>query len=59
MTEYFPEPKYLGTNVKSELYLSNYATEATKADLKIQQRLIHQILLKQTDLANLKFDVDK
>ena len=41
MTEYFPEPKYLGTNVKSELYLSNYATEATKADLKIQQWLIH------------------
>ena len=31
MSEYFPKPKSLETNVKVELYLSNYAT---KADLK-------------------------
>ena len=31
MTEYFPEPKYLGRRVKVELNLSNYAT---KIDLK-------------------------
>ena len=31
MSEYFPKPKSLGTNVKVELDLSNYAT---KADLK-------------------------
>ena len=31
MTEYFPKPKSLGTNVKVESDLSNYAT---KPDLK-------------------------
>ena len=31
MSEYFPKPNSLGTNVKVELDLSNYAT---KADLK-------------------------
>ena len=31
MSEYFPKPKPLGENVKVELDLSNYATEA---DLK-------------------------
>ena len=31
MSEYFPKPKSLGTNVKVGLDLSNYAT---KADLK-------------------------
>ena len=57
MSEYFPEPKTLGGKVKVELYLSNYAT---KADLEqMQQELIHQNLLKKTDLANLKSDVDK
>ena len=43
MAQYFPEPKSLGRRVKVELDLSNYAT---KADLKIQQVLIHQNLLK-------------
>ena len=43
MTQYFPEPKSLGRRVKVELDLSNYAT---KADLKIQQVLIHENLLK-------------
>ena len=31
MSEYFPEPKYLGGRMKVELDLSDYAT---KADLK-------------------------
>ena len=44
MSEYFPKPHSLGANVKVELYLSNYAT---KTDLKMQQELIHQILLKR------------
>ena len=44
MSEYFPEPKSLGGRVKDELDLSNYAT---KADLKMQQVLIHQNLLKR------------
>ena len=43
MSEYFPEPKTLGGRVKVELDLSNYAT---KTDLKMQQVLIHQNLLK-------------
>ena len=44
MSEYFPEPKSFGGRVKVELDLSNYAT---KADLKTQQVLIHQKLLKK------------
>ena len=43
MSEYFPEPKSLGANVKVELDLSNYAT---KADLKNAAELIHWLLLK-------------
>ena len=42
--------------MKVELDLSNYET---KADLKIQLVLIHRILLKKTDVANLNSDVDK
>ena len=44
MTGYFAEPKSLGAKVKVELDLSNYATEA---DLKMQQVMIHQNLLKR------------
>ena len=44
MNEYFPKPKSLRANVKFELDLSNYATTA---DLKMQQVLIYQILLKK------------
>ena len=40
---YFPEP-YTRGEKKVELDLSNYAT---KSDLKTQQMLIHQILLKR------------
>ena len=37
MSEYFPQPKYLGERVKYELDLSNYVT---KPDLKMGQVLI-------------------
>ena len=43
MSEYFPEPKTLRGRVKVELDLSTFAT---KADLKMQQLLIYQNLLK-------------
>ena len=43
MSEYFPKPNSLGANVKVEVDLSNYAT---KQDLKMQQELIHHLLLK-------------
>ena len=61
MSEYFPKPKSLRANVKGELDLSNYAT---KADLKVATGVasckLHWILLKkESDLANLKSDVDK
>ena len=55
MSEYFPKSKSLRVNVKVELDFFNYAT---KADLKMQQLLTHQILLKKTDLDNLKSDTD-
>ena len=44
MSEYFPKPKPFGGKVRVELDLSNYAT---KADLKMQQVLIHQNVLKR------------
>ena len=44
MSEYFPKRKCLRGNVKVELDLSNYAT---KKILKMQQVLIHRILLKR------------
>ena len=44
MSEYFPKPRTLRGNVKVELNLSNYAI---KADLKMQQVLIHRDLLKR------------
>ena len=44
MSEYFPKPSFLGTNVKVELDFFNYAI---KTDLKMQQLLIHNLLLKQ------------
>ena len=57
MSEYFLKPKSLGANVKVELDLPTYAT---KADFKkMRQVLIQRILLKKTNLANLKSDVDK
>ena len=53
---YFSKSKSLGANVKAELDLSNYAT---KADLKNETGVDTSDFAKKTDLANLKFDVDK
>ena len=56
MSEYFSKPKSLGANVKVDLDLSNYAT---KVDLKNAAGVDTSDFAKKTDLANLKFDVDK
>ena len=56
MSECFPKPKPLRAIVKVELDLSNYAT---KADLKNVTGVDTLNLAKQTDLVNLKSDVDK
>ena len=56
MSEYFPKPKSLGTNVKVKLDLSNYATQL---DLKKATVLYTMGFAKKTDLVNLKSDVDK
>ena len=56
MNEYFPKPNSLGTNIKFELDLSNYAT---KVDLKNTTGVDTSSFAKKTDLANLKSDVDK
>ena len=56
MREYFPTPKSLGANVKVELDLPNYGT---KADLKNATGVDATPFAKETDLANLKSDVDK
>ena len=56
MSEYIPQQKSSGANVKFELDLSNYAT---KADLKNVAVLDISDFAKNTDLANLKSGVDK
>ena len=56
MSNYFPKPKFLGANVKTELDLSNYTT---KSDLKNVIGVDTSDFAKKTDLANLKSDVDK
>ena len=56
MSECFPKPKSLRAIVEVELDLSNYAT---KADLKNATGVDTLNLAKQTDLVNLKSDVDK
>ena len=56
MSEYFPKPKSLGTNVKVKLDLSNYPTQL---DLKKATVLYTMGFAKKTDLVNLKSDVDK
>ena len=56
MSGYFPKPNSLGTNVKVELDLSNYAT---KSDLKNASGVDTSSFAKKTDLAKLKSDVDK
>ena len=44
MSEYFPKPRSFGERVEVELDLSSYTS---KTDFKMQQILIHQILLKR------------
>ena len=56
MSENFPKPRPLGTNVKIELDLSNHVT---KTDLKFATGVDTSYFAKKTDLANLKSDVDK
>ena len=56
MSEYFPKPKSLGPNVKVELDLSDYTT---KTDLENATSIDTLDFAKNTDLANLKSDVDK
>ena len=56
MSEYFPEPKSLGANVKAELDLSNYAT---KTDFKNATGVDKTRFAKKVDLASLKSDIDE
>ena len=56
MSGYFSKPKCLGGKVKVELHLSNYAT---KADLKNAAGVDTSDFTKDTDLTNLKSDVDR
>ena len=57
MGYYFPKSKSLGTNLKAELDLPNYAT---KANVKNAAGVVDTLNFpKKYDLANLKPDVDK
>ena len=56
MSEYFTKPKSLGANVKVELDFSNHATTP---DLKNATGVDTSDFAKETDLYNLKSDVDK
>ena len=56
MSGYFSKPKSLEANVKVELDLPNYAT---KADFKKATSVQTSDFAIETDLANLKFDIDK
>ena len=58
MGKYFPKPKSLGTNVKVELDLFNYATK-TKSDLKNATGVDTSDFVKKNDLADLESDIDK
>ena len=55
MNENFPKPNYLGANLKIELDLSNYTT---KTDLNNGTGVDTSYFAKNTDLVNLKSDVD-
>ena len=55
MSKYFSKLKSLGANMKVELDLSNYAT---KADFKTGTGVDTLDFPKETDLVNLKSDVD-
>ena len=55
MSEYFPEPKFLGGRVKVELDLSNYAT---KTNLRNATGADTSKFAKKINLASLKSNVD-
>ena len=55
MSEYFPNAKSLGANVKVELDLLDYAT---KTDLRNATDVVISDLAKKTDSAH-KLDIDK
>ena len=56
MSEFFQKPVSLGSNVKTKLDLSNYAT---KGDLKNTTGVDTSYFGEKTDLASLKSDADK
>ena len=56
MSEYFPEPKFLGGCVKVELNLTN---DATKTDLKNAAGVDRSSFAKNSDLTILKYNADK
>ena len=56
MSEYFRKPKCLGTNVKVELDLPNYAT---KTDLRNATAIETSRFTEKVDLASLKREVDQ
>ena len=56
MTEYFSKTKFLGVNIKIELDLSHYPT---KVDIINTTDADTSHFAEETDLANLKSDVDK
>ena len=56
MSEYFPKPKSLETNIKVEFDLSNYVI---KADFKNATGVDTSDFVKKTDLAHLKSDANK
>ena len=55
MSDYFPKPKSLGSNLKVELDLHNYTT---KVDLKNASGVDTSNFAKKTDLGNLKSNVE-
>ena len=55
MSDYFPKPKSLGTNLKVELDLYNYTT---KVDFKNASGVDTSNFAKKTDLGNLKSDIE-
>ena len=56
MSQFFPEPKYLGGRVKVELDFSKYVT---KSDVKNVSGIDTSKFAKKVDLANLESNIDK
>ena len=55
MSEYFPQPKFLGGRVKVELDMTNYTT---KSELLYDTGIDISKLAKKVDLSSLKSNVD-